>query len=237
MSQPGRRPWDDGCIVVVSGLPRSGTSLMMQILERAGWPVLCDGRRPADASNPRGYYEFAPVRSSLRDASWVTQARGHAVKVIHALLPGLPPEPRYRVLLMQRAMEEVLASQEAMLERLGQPASVPRERLGSLFARQLQQTRRLLDERRCFEWIEVDHGRLIRTPEIEIRRVAAFLELDLDGGHDRARDRDRARAGAGAGDATLAALAACVEPGLHRERLAAVPSQDPLADGGKASRI
>jgi hypothetical protein len=196
---------------------------MMQILARAGWPVLCDDRRPADASNPRGYYEFGPVRSSLRDASWVKQARGHAVKVIHALLPGLPPEPRYRVLLMQRAMQEVLASQEAMLERLRQaaPAPVPRERLGALFARQLQQTRRLLDERSCFEWIEVDHGRLIRTPEIEIRRVTEFVGL-----------------GAGAtDDSTIGALTACIEPSLHRERHPVAPAQEPLPDGGKTSRI
>lgn len=229
---PPERPRDEGCVVIVSGLPRSGTSLMMQILARAGWPVLCDGQRPADDSNPRGYYEFGPVRSSLRDASWVAQARGHAVKVIHALLPALPPEPRYRVLLMQRAMEEVLASQEAMLERMGHaaPAPIPRERLGALFARQLEQTRRLLDERPCFEWIEVDHGSLLRTPETEIRRVAAFLDLDLgadlDAGHEAADDR------------TVATLAACVEPGLYRERRStAAPPQDPLPDGGKASRI
>lgn len=214
---------DDGSIVVVSGLPRSGTSLMMQILARAGWPVLCDDQRPADASNPRGYYEFGPVRSSLRDASWVRGARGHAVKVIHALLPGLPPEPRYRVLLMQRAMEEVLASQEAMLERIGRaapaPAPVPRERLGTLFARQLERTRQLLDERPCFEWIEVDFAALIQTPEIEIRRVAAFLDLDLTG------------------DSATATLAACVEPGLHRERRASAPAQDPRLEGGNAPRI
>jgi len=220
VTQPAR-PHDDGCIVVVSGLPRSGTSLMMQILARAGWPVLCDQQRPADASNPRGYYEFDPVRRSLHDVSWVGGARGRAVKVIHALLPALPPEPGYRVLLMQRAMEEVLASQQAMLERMGQAASatVPHERLAALFARQLEQTRRLLDERPCFEWIEVDHARLLRTPEIEIRRVAAFLDLELTG------------------DRTLAALADCVEPSLHRARLSTPPSQDPLPEGGNASRI
>jgi len=228
MNPPGRSA-DDGRIVVVSGLPRSGTSLMMQILARAGWPVLYDDQRPADESNPRGYYELGPVRSSLRDASWVAQARGHAVKVIHALLPGLPPGPRYRVLLMQRAVEEVLASQEAMLERLGRTAAAApeigaRERLGAAFARQIDQTRRLLDARSCFEWIAVDHARLIRRPEIEIRRVATFLGFGFGFGF--------------AGDSDLATLAACVDPSLHRERQAATASaQEPLPDGGKASRI
>ena len=119
-------------ITVVSGLPRSGTSLMMQILEAAGIPPFTDGRRQADESNRKGYYEHDKVASLLStpDRSWLREAKGTAIKVVAPLLAGLPPqgpeiripnaEPlHYRVLFMERDMEEILQSQETMLERLG----------------------------------------------------------------------------------------------------------------------
>ena len=111
-------------IVVVSGLPRSGTSLMMQMLEAGGLPILMDDRRPADADNPRGYYEFQPVKTLDKDNSWMAQAEGKAVKVVSLLLYHLPPGHDYKVLFMERTIAEVLASQTAMLKRL-QPTAAP----------------------------------------------------------------------------------------------------------------
>ncbi len=211
----------------------------MQILARAGWPVLCDETRPADASNPRGYYEFEPVKGTLRDASWVDRAAGKAVKVIHALLPGLPSDRRYRVLLMHRDLDEVIASQDALLARMGRTAPpLPRARLAEILDRQLAETRILLSTAACFEWIEVEHARLIREPAREISRIGAFLELDLEsgsplGGEDGGEGKDESTSG-------LAALVACVDESLHRER-AGDPHgpQDGEASGGggKASRI
>jgi len=183
--------------IVVSGLPRSGTSLMMQLLERAGVPLLSDDARPPDVSNPRGYFEFAPVKGTLRDASWVSLAEGRAVKVIHALLQGLPTDRRYRVLLMRRPIEEIVQSQDMMLARLEEPpAAVAHARLAQLLEGQLEQAQRLLEERACFEWLEVDYRELVRTPEILIPKIGAFLGIDLP----------------------LDSLLECIDPGLYRNR-------------------
>src|SRR5262249_30630691 len=102
-------------IIIVSGLPRSGTSLMMQMLDGGGVPVLTDNIRAADTDNPRGYYEFEPVKATKRDATWLPAARGKAVKMVSQLLYHLPPGETYRVLFLERDLEEVLASQEKML--------------------------------------------------------------------------------------------------------------------------
>ena len=108
-------------IVIVSGLPRSGTSLMMQMLSSGGLPVMTDDARPADVDNPRGYFELERVKAIRKDSSWLPQARGKALKMVSLLLYDLPADERYRILFMERDMEEVLASQRKMLDRLQKP--------------------------------------------------------------------------------------------------------------------
>ena len=110
-------------IIVVSGLPRSGTSLMMQMLDQAGIEVVTDNIRQADRDNPRGYYEFERVKKMKEDASWLPQLRGKAVKMISQLLYDLPESKQYRILFMERDFDEMLLSQEKMLARLGRPAA------------------------------------------------------------------------------------------------------------------
>ena len=75
---------------VVTGLPRSGTSMMMKMLEAGGVPPLCDGERTADSDNPNGYYEFEPVKNTKNDPSWLRDAPGKAVKMVYSLLYDLP---------------------------------------------------------------------------------------------------------------------------------------------------
>ena len=103
---------------VVSGLPRSGTSLMMQMLAAGGIPLLTDGVRTPDLDNPRGYFEFEPVKQTRQDPSWIPTAVGKAVKMVTVLLRDLPPEFDYRVILICRDLDETVASQKAMLHRL-----------------------------------------------------------------------------------------------------------------------
>ena len=104
-------------IIIVSGLPRSGTSMMMRMLEAGGIPPLIDNLRRPNEDNPGGYYEFEPVKRTKQDPSWLTTAGGKVVKMVYRLLYDLPTGYEYRVIMMRRTLEEVLASQEAMLKR------------------------------------------------------------------------------------------------------------------------
>src|SRR2546430_7498795 len=116
----------DSEIIIVSGLPRSGTSLMMQMLENGGVPVVTDHIRSADTDNPRGYYEFEQVKKIKTDTSWLPGTRGKAFKMVSQLLYDLPPSEKYMILFMERDWDEMLLSQEKMLQRLGKPVA-PRE--------------------------------------------------------------------------------------------------------------
>src|SRR5215813_5059662 len=122
----------DSEILVVSGLPRSGTSLMMQMLAGGGLEVVTDHVRAADTDNPRGYYEFERVKKIKQDASWLPQMRGKAFKMVSQLLYDLPPSERYRIIFMERDFDEMLLSQEKMLKRLNQKVA-PREEIKRAF--------------------------------------------------------------------------------------------------------
>ena len=113
----------DSEIIIVSGLPRCGTSLMMQMLVQGGFEAVTDHIRAADTDNPRGYYELEKVKKLKEDASWLPETRGKVVKMVSQLLFDLPAGERYRVIFMQRDLDEMLASQEKMLERLNRPAA------------------------------------------------------------------------------------------------------------------
>lgn len=166
---------------IVSGLPRSGTSLMMRMLEAGGIPALTDGARAPDADNPRGYYEFEPVKRTAADASWLGQAGGRAVKMVHLLLPALPAMLDCRIVFMRRRMEEVVASQAAMLARLGRPGGgLAPEALARLYEDQLRRVEAVLAERPSFRVIRVSYNDLIREPAPTIDAVAGFLGGPLD---------------------------------------------------------
>src|SRR6476619_350258 len=134
-------------IIVVSGLPRSGTSLMKQMLDRGGIAAMTDGARAADTDNPRGYYELEKVKRLKQDASWLPEARGKAVKMVSQLLYDLPPNERYRIIFMERDLDETLLSQEKMLERLGRPAA-PREAMKRSFTVHLDRLHEWLRQQR-----------------------------------------------------------------------------------------
>src|SRR4051794_3403004 len=123
-------------IIIVSGLPPPATSLMMQMLDKGGGEALTDNIRTADTDNPRGHYEFERVKKLKDDVSWVPEARGKAVKMVSQLLLDLPRSESYRVIFMQRDLDEMLISQEKMLERLNREAG-PREDIKRAFIKHL----------------------------------------------------------------------------------------------------
>jgi len=116
-------------IVLVTGLPRSGTSLMMQLLAAAGFPILKDDIRAADTHNPRGYFEYTPVKRLHLDNSWLPTAAGKAVKVVSPLLGFLPTNLAYRAILVERSLTEVVDSQAEMLRCSRKELTLPPGRL------------------------------------------------------------------------------------------------------------
>ena len=168
-------------ITIVSGLPRSGTSMMMKMLEAGGMEILTDKIREADDDNPQGYYEFERVKKLKEDQAWLEDARGKAVKVISALLKDLPPGYNYKVIFMRRKLEEVLASQKQMLVRRGEPTDrVSDERLRQLFQKHLQRVAVWLDEQPNFAVIYVDYNEVLDDPAVHVNRINQFLGNTLD---------------------------------------------------------
>lgn len=187
---------DSDHVAIVSGLPRSGTSMMMRMLDRGGLPVLTDRRRAADDDNPHGYYEFEAVKELPGNRAWLPQARGKAVKVIYKLVHELPPDEHYRLIFLRRSLREVIASQEAMLARSGQgPGDIAPGTLEAMFQAEIVAFTRWLEGQRNFEVLYVDHADVLAAPGREAERIAGFLGCALD----------------------IPAMAAAVDPSLHRQ--------------------
>jgi hypothetical protein len=172
---------DSKLITVVSGLPRSGTSLMMQILEAGGLPVLCDGLRKADTNNPRGYYEYETVKALARDASWIGEAEGKVMKVVSLLLYHLPSDHRYRILFMTRRMDEILFSQSAMLDKLGQKNKGPEDRqMAQYYEKHLAKLEAWLPQQKHMEVLRCSYNALLDDPKPLLISVRSFLSEQLD---------------------------------------------------------
>jgi hypothetical protein len=185
-------------VVVVSGLPRSGTSMMMKMLEAGGLEVFVDGIREADVDNPGGYYELERVKKLREgDIEWVKQARGKVVKVISELLRWLPPDCDYRIIFMQRHMPEILRSQQKMLANRMESRTGPSdEEMTELFQAHLEQVDAWLAEQDNMDVLRVHYADLLENPREPLALVNRLLGgvLDVD------------------------AMAAVVDPDLYRSR-------------------
>jgi hypothetical protein len=191
-------------ITVVSGLPRSGTSLMMQMLAAGGLPPLTDGLRLSDLNNPRGYFEWEKIKQLREDPDGIAQAEGKAVKVVSALLRSLPSGRSYRVIFMNRSLQEVVASQTEMIKQLGAAGpSLNAAAMMATFEMHLNQVAAWLDSQKNIAVCRVHHGSLLTAPREEAMRVHEFLALPLDVG----------------------AMASQVDISLHRQR-SAVPTAE-----------
>jgi hypothetical protein len=185
-------------VVVVSGLPRSGTSMLMKMLEAGGLSVVTDGLRTADEDNPKGYYEVERIKDLARetDTAYLRDARGKVVKVISFLLRYLPGDLNYRVVFIRRSVEEVLASQKKMLARRGEADDTPAERMRELAETDLWRAGYLLRHAPQFEVIDVQYADFLAHPQEWARRLNQFLGGKLD----------------------VEAMAGVVDPALYRNR-------------------
>jgi len=188
-------------IIVVSGLPRSGTSMMMRMLEQGGVAILSDGIRTPDESNPRGYYEFTPVKDlgQGRDVGWLADAKGRAVKVVSSLLEHLPDRCNYRVIFMHRDLDEVIASQNTMLARRGETAGASAD-LRETYEKHIRRVLGMVARRPAFALLAVQYTDALFHPIDEAARVAAFVGRPLD----------------------TSKMAAAVDAQLYRNRLGAI---------------
>ena len=164
-------------IIVVSGLPRSGTSMAMKMLDAGGVAIVTDGVRTADESNPKGYYEFEPVKELDKngDLSWLPGARGKAVKIISFLLTYLPDTYDYKVVFMNRDIDEVLASQNKMIAARGEADATEDAKMRKAYRQHLEKVDRFLRTRACFATLRVSYKDVINNPAGEARRMNAFL--------------------------------------------------------------
>ena len=169
-------------VIVVSGLPRSGTSMMMKMLDAAALSIMTDNERAADEDNPKGYFEYARVKDlkDEADKSWVREARGQVLKVISHLLETLPDENFYRVILVRRDFDEIIASQNKMLERRGEENQVADSTVKEAYIRHLVDIRYMVRRRPNFEMIEVQFKQAMETPRSFVTDVNKFLGGNLD---------------------------------------------------------
>jgi len=185
-------------LILVSGLPRSGTSMAMKMLEAGGMDVIQDGIRTADIDNPKGYYEDERIKNlaEMQDKSWLRNIRGRVVKVVSSLLQYLPAENRYKVIFMRRNLKEVLASQAKMLERRGESHDAPDEEMQKMYEQHLEKLGFQLRFRKNFDVLYLDYREALGKPRRAAEEITTFLGRDMD----------------------LDAMAAVVDPSLYRNR-------------------
>lgn len=169
-------------VVIVSGLPRSGTSLAMKMLDEGGMRQIIDGIRTADVDNPKGYYEDERVKDlhKIPDKGWVKDGRGKALKVISFLIKDLPDENDYKIIFMRRHLDEVLASQNKMLEHREESNETPDDKMKEIYQDHLKQVLSLMERRPNMDVLFVDYRNVLEDPEGNARKIHDFLGMNLD---------------------------------------------------------
>jgi hypothetical protein len=169
------------CFIIVSGLPRSGTSMMMRMIEAGGLPVVTDKIRKADEDNPRGYYEFEKVKKIKQDASWLDDCRGRVFKMVSELLYHLPKDKKYKIIFMKREITEILASQKLMLERRGEKgAGVSNKKMAALYEKHLRSIESWLEDQENIDALLISYNDVNQQPGQNAKTVNKFLGGDLN---------------------------------------------------------
>lgn len=168
-------------VIVISGLPRSGTSMMMKMLAEGGLPVLTDSIRSADEDNPNGYFELEQVKQLAEgQRDWLANADHKIVKIISALLEHLPPEHHYKILFMEREIAEILASQHKMLARRNEVSKIGDAEMEAQFREHLTAIKYWLARQPNMEVMYVDYNRMMANPDAYCQKIADFVGLPLD---------------------------------------------------------
>ncbi len=181
-----------GPVIVVSGLPRSGTSMMMKMLAEGGLSVVTDAVRNADEDNPNGYFEFEPVKQLVDgQTQWLADAGGKVVKIVSALLEHLPPDHHYKVLFMEREIKEILASQQKMLARRNETSKTTDAEMEEQFRKHLAAVKYWLARQPAMEVLYVDYNKLMSNPDAYCQPIADFVGVPVDVSKMRAVPNER----------------------------------------------
>ena len=179
-------------IVIVSGLPRSGTSMMMKMLEQGGLEIVTDALRSADDDNPNGYYEFETVKQLPEgQIGWLDGAQGKVVKVISALLEYLPSQYRYKIIFMERSIGEVLASQKKMLANRKEESGVDDAGMQDQFQKHVMAAKFWLARQPNLSVLYVDYNKMLAAPDKYCQSVVDFIDMRLDVDKMRAVPNER----------------------------------------------
>ena len=163
-------------VIVISGLPRSGTSMMMQMLEAGGIEIGTDNRRKPDIHNPKGYYEIEKIKDLKNDSAWIQNMCGKAIKVISHLLYYLPLTLQYSIIFMQRDMQEILISQRKMLNRLGRDnGTVNDGSLAKKFETHLQKVNQWMKNQKNIDFLYINYNTLLVNSSPSIENIQKFL--------------------------------------------------------------
>jgi hypothetical protein len=156
--------------------------MTMKMLQAAGMSIVTDEIRSADEDNPKGYFELERVKGLEKDEdkSWLEEARGKAIKIISFLLKDLPVTNNYKVLFMNRHLEEVLASQSKMLARRGESSEANDEKMRELYENHLWKVRYLMKHQPHLQALDIHYREVLANPRAEAERIARFIGLDLD---------------------------------------------------------
>ena len=173
---------DSKTVVIVSGLPRSGTSMMMKMLEAGGQAILTDNLREADANNPKGYYEFERVKNMKDgDLVWMSEAVGKVVKIVTGLIMFLPAEYNYKIVFMRRDLNEILSSQKKMLGRLGkEDDNIPDDKMAKVYEEHLKEVRGWLIRQPNIETLYVNYNSMVKDPTEALNKINDFLGGSMD---------------------------------------------------------
>ena len=173
---------DSKTVVIVSGLPRSGTSMMMKMLEAGGQAILTDNLREADANNPKGYYEFERVKNMKDgDLAWMSEAIGKVVKIVTGLIMFLPASYNYKIIFMRRDLNEILSSQKKMLGRLGkEDDKVEDEKMKKIYQEHLKQVNAWIVKQPNIEVLYVNYNTMLGNPLESLQKVNEFLGGEMD---------------------------------------------------------
>lgn len=173
---------DSKSVVIVSGLPRSGTSMMMKMLEAGGQAILTDNLREADANNPKGYYEFERVKNMKDgDLAWMSEAVGKVVKIVTGLIMFLPSGYNYKIIFMRRDLNEILSSQKKMLGRLGkEDDNIPDNKMAKVYEEHLKEVRGWLIRQPNIETLYVNYNSMVKDPTEALNKINDFLGGGMD---------------------------------------------------------